>query len=97
MRLTACLFFFWFLDSVNVPDVQNINVNMSLGLTLTRTTKNNGFMVNGMTQKSSGGDKCGPGQICYKCVCVCVCFRHAVLSGLRVVVLSISTRVCVEK
>ncbi|KAI5099492.1 integrin alpha-2-like isoform X2, partial [Silurus meridionalis] len=34
-------------DSVNIPNVQNINVNMSLGLTLMRKPKNNGFMTCG--------------------------------------------------
>ncbi len=33
-------------DSVNVPSISNSNnINMSLGLTLTPTTKNGGFMV----------------------------------------------------
>ncbi|KAF7700788.1 integrin alpha-2 [Silurus meridionalis] len=34
-------------NSVNIPNVQNINVNMSLGLTLMRKPKNNGFMTCG--------------------------------------------------
>ncbi|XP_053542639.1 integrin alpha-2 isoform X2 [Ictalurus punctatus] len=34
-------------NGVNIPNVQNINVNMSLGLTLIRTTKNAGFMTCG--------------------------------------------------
>ncbi|KAK2823772.1 hypothetical protein Q7C36_020372 [Tachysurus vachellii] len=32
---------------IDIKNVQNINVNMSLGLTLIRTTKNNGFMTCG--------------------------------------------------
>ncbi|XP_030623767.1 LOW QUALITY PROTEIN: integrin alpha-2 [Chanos chanos] len=34
-------------NSVNINTVNNINTNMSLGLTLTRTTKNDGFMTCG--------------------------------------------------
>ncbi|KAB5543819.1 hypothetical protein PHYPO_G00084050 [Pangasianodon hypophthalmus] len=34
-------------NAVNIPNVQNINVNMSLGLTLMQTTKNRGFMTCG--------------------------------------------------
>ncbi|XP_072514828.1 integrin alpha-2 [Salminus brasiliensis] len=34
-------------NSINIPNVQNVNANMSLGLTLTRITKNNGFMTCG--------------------------------------------------
>uniref|UniRef100_A0AAR2K4Z0 VWFA domain-containing protein n=1 Tax=Pygocentrus nattereri TaxID=42514 RepID=A0AAR2K4Z0_PYGNA len=40
---------------VNIPTVQNINTNMSLGLTLTRITKNNGFMTCGPLWTQSCG------------------------------------------
>ncbi|KAL6472746.1 hypothetical protein MHYP_G00189340 [Metynnis hypsauchen] len=42
-------------NSVNIPTVQNINTNMSLGLTLTRITKNNGFMTCGPLWTQSCG------------------------------------------
>lgn len=48
--------FHMLLDFVNLPTVSNgNNINMSLGLTLTRTTKNGGFMVRLVTSDTKGG------------------------------------------
>ncbi|XP_026863978.2 integrin alpha-2 [Electrophorus electricus] len=44
-------------NSVNILDVQNINTNMSLGLTLTRITKNSAFMTCGPLWAQSCGSQ----------------------------------------
>ncbi|XP_077457642.1 integrin alpha-2-like [Stigmatopora argus] len=44
-------------DSVNIPDVTNINVNMSLGMTLTRMPAVNGLMVCGPLWAQKCGDQ----------------------------------------
>ncbi|XP_062870087.1 integrin alpha-2 [Trichomycterus rosablanca] len=51
-------------NSVKIPAVENININMSLGLTLTRITKNNAFMTCGPLW----AQKCGT-QYFYTGVC----------------------------
>ncbi|KAM9455559.1 integrin alpha-2 [Clarias gariepinus] len=44
-------------NSINIPNVQNINVNMSLGLTLMRSTKTSGFMTCGPLWAQSCGNQ----------------------------------------
>uniref|UniRef100_A0A673X1P5 Integrin alpha-2-like n=1 Tax=Salmo trutta TaxID=8032 RepID=A0A673X1P5_SALTR len=47
-------------DSINIPDERNINVNMSLGLTLTRMPKISGFMTCGPLW----AQRCGSQDFC---------------------------------
>ncbi|KAM9394050.1 integrin alpha-2 [Pholidichthys leucotaenia] len=51
-------------DSVSIPDVKNVNVNMSLGLTLTRIPKDSGLMMCGPLW----GQRCGS-QYFYPGIC----------------------------
>ncbi|XP_077378908.1 integrin alpha-2 [Festucalex cinctus] len=44
-------------DSINIPDVTNVNVNMSLGMTLTRMPAVNGLMVCGPLWAQKCGDQ----------------------------------------
>ncbi|XP_061528071.1 integrin alpha-2 [Phycodurus eques] len=44
-------------DSVNIPDVTNVNVNMSLGMTLTRMPAVNGLMMCGPLWAQKCGDQ----------------------------------------
>uniref|UniRef100_A0AAY4E6B5 VWFA domain-containing protein n=1 Tax=Denticeps clupeoides TaxID=299321 RepID=A0AAY4E6B5_9TELE len=62
-------------NSVNIPDVKNVNVNMSLGLTLTRTT-NDKFMMCGPLWAQQCGN-----QYFYPGVCGMVTPQFTLLSA----------------